>query len=134
MDILLGWRTEKLDLPDGSVFKYEAKPLSREAMLKLTPFISAREETDIKVLSIEGYKLQETAAKVLPDHARNFVGLNIDGAPVTIEQLTNESALVNITGNILAQLVNLSSLKVSDAEKSEGPSDDQNSGISPGTE
>jgi len=128
MNLLLGWREETIKLNDTDSLIFQAKTLSREAMLLVTPFIGiSSEDASLQVMAIEGYKLQGLAEQILKDHAKDFVGITINNKPLTIELLVNEATLVQLCGSIVTRLIEISSMTKAIEGKLDGQSGQQNS-------
>lgn len=119
MDVLIGWTKKEFKF-NGEIITAELRPLKRSAMLLLSPYISMGEEKEQSKLMATALELQELAEKIFPEHVRNIENLTVNGNPVKVEELAEESVFCALVGSIISTLSIISSLTTDQAKNSEG--------------
>ena len=122
MEFNLDWRRESSEL--GDEVTYEIRPLKVWAFQELMAFWESRpgggEEGDSprRVSPAESLRLMEVAARIFPDHVRDLQGVTVlaegNPHPATMEDLCGESPLLELAGEVLGKLVNISGLSERD--------------------
>jgi len=117
MDYIIGWREVEVPFEDDIV-TVEIRPLTREAMMIVTPLLVEAEgkDNDKSFMLLSTFKMQEISEKIFPDHVRNIKGFTINGNAPTIEIITKESVFARLTVDILTKLFAISTL-TKDEEK-----------------
>ena len=119
MILNLDWRRETSAL--GNEVQYEIRPLRVWAFQELMAFWEGRQRESregqavAQVTPAESLKLMEVARRIFPDHVRQLAGVTLirEGGhhPATLEDLCDESPLIELAGEILGKLVAISELK-----------------------
>ncbi len=122
MELNLDWREQRSAL--GGEIGYEIRPLKVWAFQELMAFWEGRRQESqdgksvVQVSPAESLKLMEIARRIFPSHVRNLSGVDVkaegDLRPATLEDLCEESLLIELAGEILGRLVAISDLKADD--------------------
>ena len=119
MDIIIGWQKYETEFSGGKV-GMELRPLSREAMLLVSPQMAyfAKLKDGAEPDEAKGFDkllgLQGVCAKVFPAHVKEITGIMVkesadaQAVPVTIEQITYESMFAALCTDIMTKLFTMS--------------------------
>ena len=129
LELIIGWQSFETEFR-GEKISMEIRPFKRKAMMAALPYITKRmpdikdDMTDQELgnLADKGFELQGLAAGFLPQHVQNITGITINGKPPTIEDLSEEPALLPLTLAIITQIASISSLNQGEVKNSGGPS------------
>ncbi|MDH4120427.1 MAG: hypothetical protein OEV94_01805 [Deltaproteobacteria bacterium] len=115
MELNLDWQTHTSSLwPE---VRYDIRPLRVWAFQELLRFWETHTAAhpDQPLTSAETMGLMAVARRVLPDHLQNLTGITLLQAgsrqPASIESLCEETALAELTGEIITRLVALSAVR-----------------------
>lgn len=94
----------------------QIRNLKRSAMMTLTPHMD--DKGKMKLGNVEMLNL---AADMLPAHVEDFKGLkDIDGNELTFEQVLDQAYFIELLGDIIGKLFDISRLGDKDAKNSQG--------------
>ena len=100
------------------------KRLKRKAMMKLTPYLIANEESVSTKGKISEMELMNVSADMLPEHVVNFKGLkDADGNEISLEAMCEEAFFIPLQAGIISELFEITKLREEDAKNSQGQQD-----------
>ena len=116
---------------DGDNISMVLTRLKRKDAMRLAKFYQYDEKKKQGSLIGDEAELMEVVADVLPRYVNDFAGLvTAENRPMSIEEAIDEMYFMPLIGDILSELMNISSLSEDDEVKSEQPSDDGTQGSS----
>jgi len=127
LELIIDWQTFETEFR-GEKISMEIRPFKRKAMMAALPYMTNRmpdikddmTAQEIGSLADKGFELQGLAAGFLPQHLRNITGITINGKPPTIEDLSEEPALLPLTLEIITQIASISNLNQGEVKNSGG--------------
>ena len=120
MDVSVNWKKFDCEF-QGEKISMMLRPLRRGAALKIFPYLGKSPEANTYKLVMDTLELQAMVPELLPGHMKDL-DLTIDGAPVKLEDLAEESMLTPLVANIVAELIRMSFFKKRDEKNSDAPS------------
>jgi len=124
MDILIDWVPYETEFMDDKI-TCELRPLKSAAFMKLAPYMRLGGEEDTVKITVSMFEMQQLVPSLFPEHVRELKGITINGQEVTIEQLAEESALVELVFDIIGQLAMISRIARGDVKNSKRQSGEE---------
>jgi len=124
MDILIDWVPYEFEFM-GDKVTCELRRLKSEAFMKLAPYMKLAGEEDAVKITVSMFEMQQLVPSLFPGHVRNLQGITINGQPPTIEQLSEESVLVELVFDIIGEMAKISRISEGDVKNSERQSGEE---------
>jgi len=107
----------------GEIVRAKVRPFKRGAAIKIIPYLQRGEGEGKSPIAmvLESLDLQSLVPELFPEHVKD-ISLMIDGHPVTLDQLSDESVLTPLVSRIMTMLLNISFFTKQDEKNSDGPS------------
>ena len=142
IDLIIGWQEYETTFMENKV-SMKIRPLKRWAWYMLAPVLergtprkpkeSAKEylarlsPDEKRELTNVSDKMHEMAAKIFPEHVKDFEGITVNGKPVTFEIMSEEVVFGNLCVEICGKLAEISAPSKADEKNSDGLSRSQTS-------
>ena len=140
-NFIIDWQEFTTDFR-GHTITMQLRPLKSWASVLLTPIYikstqkklekdaqkktEENEQDKLKSLTVDdfnfGFEVQKVAAKIFPEHVKDIQGIQVNGQPVTIETLCDESVFATLCMDIIAELSARSQLTEAEEKNSDRPS------------
>jgi len=102
----------------GDKVTCELRRLKSEAFMKLAPYMKLAGEEDAIKITVSMFEMQQLVPSLFPEHVRNLQGITINGEIPTLDQLSEESVLVELVFDIIGELAKISRVSEGEAKNS----------------
>ena len=105
---------------DGDTIDVTCKRLKRKDMIKLSPYINVDEDGGVKMSFESQMKMFDVMSNLLPEYIIKFDGLTqSDGSKIDIKGALAESYFNSLTGDLISNLMRISSLSEEESKNSD---------------
>lgn len=105
---------------DGDTVQLELRRLNRKDMTAFSEFIKEGDDGKHTVSIQDGMQLMKVAEEILPEYVVNMTGLkDASGNPLSLDDVLAETYFMELLGNIVGRLMEISFPGKEDEKKSE---------------
>lgn len=121
INLIIDWKPVEFTFM-GEKITAEVRPLTRDQMLMVVPFLGGESEAGSVDSGIHSLKLQKAAAPVIPEVVRNIKGVQVNGKDVPLDMIGVEAALCNLAVNLISHAIMASSVDRDSEKNLQSPS------------